>query len=342
MTRVPTLNNVLSLYAGCGGLDLGFQQAGYSIVWANERDPEAAGTYANLVGDIVVGDIGEVEIPTDPVDLIIGGPPCQGFSVGGSRDRNDPRNNEVWRFADIVCRLRPEAFLMENVPSLASTRDAKYRSLYRDVCRQYRANGYTVTAQILTASRVSDTPQMRGRLFLYGSLNGKRPTYRPRRGEPVTVRQALSELPRYGQPGNNTYTPAKIVPVKNPNLRPSPYSGHLFNGSGRIINVDRPSPTVVATGVGNRTHIVDQDNLDDPTVPNWVIQHHINLLAGYPNPTSVPDRLRRLTIEEIARLQGFPPSVQWVGDRTSIARQIGNAVPPPLAETVATTLSLLD
>jgi hypothetical protein len=110
-----------SLYSGAGGLDMAFGWAGVRPIWANEADTDAAASYRKNVGDhLVEGDLTQLELPLDlHPDLVIGGPPCQGFSVAGKMDPSDPRNQHVHRFLDVVHLLQPQGFVMENVKALA-------------------------------------------------------------------------------------------------------------------------------------------------------------------------------------------------------------------------------
>jgi DNA (cytosine-5)-methyltransferase 1 len=153
---------------------------------------------------------------------------------------------------------------------------------------------------------------------------------RPTHQTPATVRAVLADLPRAGSPGNSSVCPAQIVPAKKPVLRPSPYAGMLFNGTGRPLNLDAPAPTLPASMGGNRTPIIDQYDLEG-TAPSCIPTLHSQLLDPDRTEISVPSQLRRITVEEAASLQSFPADVGWVGPQTARYRQIGNAVPPKLA-----------
>lgn len=181
----------------------------------------------------------------------------------------------------------------------------------------------------------STTPQNRHRLFVVGTLNHTVPVYQMSDIPNISVREALTELPAYGKEGNDKFINTKIVPARNPTIRPSPFAGLLFNGSGRLLDVEVPAPTLVASGGGNRTPIIDQDNLEDPTIENWAFEYLRHLRAGNPPVQTAPERLRRLTVQETIQLQGFPPGLNWEGLPASVIRQVGNSVPPPLASTVA-------
>jgi DNA (cytosine-5)-methyltransferase 1 len=330
---------VLSLYAGAGGLDLGFAQAGFELAWANERDRHACRTYAhNLGAHIVEGDLLSVEIPSpsEGIDVVVGGPPCQGWSRMGRMDPDDPRSNHVHRFLDVVESVSPIAFVMENVANLAegprwqSVRDAL-------LVRARRQLGYTTEMMVLDASDYG-VPQARRRMFFVG-IRGARP-FRPRRtrARPRTVRATLAQLPAYGEPGNDTICRARVVPAHQPVMRPSAYMGGLlFNGSGRPLNLDAPARTLPASMGGNATPILDQLEFEEGAAP-WVVDYHHRLLSGGRTLRRAPERMRRITVEEAAALQSFPSSFKFFGPSGAQYRQIGNAVPPALARAVARTL----
>jgi DNA (cytosine-5)-methyltransferase 1 len=319
-------------------MDLGFKDAGFSPVWANDIDPAAVETYNKSLGHVAhAGDLaGFVDTLPSPgsIDLVIGGPPCQGFSVAGKMDPDDPRSRHVFNFLSVVKRLHPRAFAMENVKALAVNR--RWRQLLTGLRAEAERVGYRTQVLLLNASHYG-VPQARERMFLIGLLGGPQVDIHP---EPVTpdsppsVRDALDRLPRFGAPGNDTASTAKVTPAKKPVLRRSPFAGMLFNGQGRPMNLDRPAPTLPASMGGNRTPIVDQVQYELGG-DSWVVSYHKHLWAGGEPYDEVPERLRRLTVEEAAELQTFPQGMHWSGSQSAQFRQIGNAVPPVLAYHVA-------
>lgn len=334
MTR-PT---AISLYSGAGGLDLGFIEAGFDVLWANDADPFAVQTYnANISGHAVCGDVLEVLTPAVSPDVVIGGPPCQGFSVIGRMQSDDARSKHVFHFLEVVEQLRPRAFVMENVKALgANPRWAPLRTELRDRADKL---GYTTELMVLNAAHYG-VPQARERMFFVGVMDGDPPSapVPTTRDSPPTVREALALLPRVGEPGNNTITGARVVPSREPVMRPTAHRGSLlFNGSGRPLHLDRPAKTLPASMGGNATPIVDQEELDSGAEP-WVVGYHRHLAEGGAPYTSAPDRLRRLTVEECAVLQSFPVGFRFEGPRVAQYRQVGNAVPPRLAYAVASAL----
>ncbi|HEU5063659.1 MAG TPA: DNA cytosine methyltransferase [Solirubrobacterales bacterium] len=329
---------VASLYAGAGGLDQGFSSAGFKLLWAIDADPHAVSTYRENLGDhIVHGSLPEDAPPADlRPDLVIGGPPCQGFSVIGRMDPDDPRSRHVHHFLDMVERLEPRAFCMENVKALAI--NPRWSQVRKRLMRRARELEYQVELMVLNAADYG-VPQARERMFLVGVRGGSVLCPVPRtKGAPVTVREALSELPPVGEEGNCTLSTAKVVPAAKPVMRPSAHHGSLlFNGSGRPLALDAPAKTLPASMGGNATPIIDQDELAKGAEP-WVAEYHQGLLEGRKPRKRAPKRMRRITVEEAAALQKFPRGWKWMGPRGGRYRQVGNAVPPLLAEHVAIAL----
>jgi len=327
----------VSFFAGAGGLDRGFVEAGLKPLWANDSDPDAVKTYRENIGDhAVCGDIQETrkDIPGCRPDLVIGGPPCQGFSVAGRMRPDDPRSRHVWTFLELVQELQPQAFVMENVKSLAvNTRWAELTASLKAFSEGVA--GYTTDIWVLNASHYG-VPQARERMFMVGIRGGTpRKPQTTSKTTPPTVRSALEELPALGRPGNDSLCTARVTPALKPVLRRSPFAGMLFNGAGRPLNLDAPASTLPASMGGNRTPIVDQRELDGLATKNWAIGYHRRLMEGKEPLARIPARMRRLTVEETAALQTFPPGWEFSGRQSSRYRQIGNAVPPKLALAVA-------
>jgi DNA (cytosine-5)-methyltransferase 1 len=330
------IGTAISLYCGAGGLDLGFAAAGFEPIWANDIDPIAVATYNSIFDghSALDGDIREQALPGEgAADLVIGGPPCQGFSVAGKMNPDDPRSRHVWDFMRVVERVQPRAYCMENVKALAENR--RWKLLHRALIERGEELGYQVTPLVLNSSHYG-VPQARERMFLIGSRNGATAEVPATTAvAPPTVRDALALLPAHGEPGNETICPAKVTAARKPVLRRSPYAGMLFNGQGRPLNLDAPAPTLPATMGGNRTPIIDQEQLETDVDP-WVVGYHDRLWRERKRPLRrIPSRLRRLTVEEAAAIQTFPLGISWAGTLGQRFRQIGNAVPPTLAYHVA-------
>lgn len=329
----------VSLYSGAGGMDLGFAEAGFTPVWANDIDPFAVQTYNGIFTGhrAHAGDVLKQDLPDEgAARVVIGGPPCQGFSVAGRMNPDDPRSRHVWEFLEVVKRVKPEAFVMENVKALAVNR--RWSELLIRLREAAAVAGYSTELHLLNASHFG-VPQARERMFLVGTRAGTPLDLTPpTRFNPPTLRSVLKTLPRYGEAGNDAFCTARVTPARIPVLRRSPFAGMLFNGQGRPLNLDAPAPTLPASMGGNRTPIIDQAQLDDPSAGSWVVDYHRHLMAGGAPYDEIPARLRRLTVQEAAAIQTFPSAMAWRGTQSVQYRQIGNAVPPTLAYHVAVAL----
>jgi len=335
----------ISLFAGAGGMDVGAKNAGFEIVAASELDPHACNTYRSNHPETLLFE-GDIDLNIENfsqfngVDLVIGGPPCQGFSVAGKMDKNDPRSKLVFSFCRVVEMTNPKAFIMENVKSLGSLE--KFRDVRTEILRRMSNCGYQVTMNVLNAKDYG-VPQSRERVFFIGVKAGYQPVnnFEIFEKEAISLRKAIAHLGRAGSKTNPNVTKAKITLAEKPVLRKSPYAGMLFNGQGRPLNPDAWSSTLPASMGGNRTPIIDEEHLYD-NAPSWVESYHKNLMSG--KITSeykiAPSRLRRLTIDEASILQTFPSNYKFEGPQSKVFSQIGNAVPCKLAEVVVTAVKL--
>lgn len=315
----------LDLFAGAGGLSLGLQRAGFTVAAAIEQDRDAATTYAAAHPDVHVMRTSVEEVDFSPwrdgIDLLAGGPPCQPFSTGGKRlGKSDPRD-AMPAMLDAIRIVRPRAVLIENVAGLAS---AKRRPYFLWLLAALEAQGYSVASRVLDATEYG-VPQHRRRLLIVGLRRGSfvvpTPTHGPGRGRGlVTVEMALRDV----DPGSPN--PSPVVYAKRPHVRPSLHSGLLFNGSGRPLDLHAPSPTILAIAGGNKTHFVDTRGVAE--------RYHRHLLGGGRPRAGRVGGAVRLTLAQSAALQSFPPDMTWAGRRTVRFRQVGNAVPPLLAEAV--------
>jgi DNA (cytosine-5)-methyltransferase 1 len=221
--------------------------------------------------------------------------------------------------------VRPAAFVAENVAGLASaTRHADLEQLL-GCARDLR---FHVVARVVNAADYG-VAQNRRRLVIVGLRDRPfripPPTHGTGRRPPRPAGTVLS-ADGFGVPNRSVVTYAR-----QPDLRPGPYDGHLFNGGGRPIDLSRPAPTLLASMGGNKTPWVDTLGV--------VPRYHAHLRAGGPARDGIVTGARRITVEEAACLQTFPGTVQFVGSRASCYRQVGNAVPPRLAEVFARSLA---
>lgn len=328
----------VSLFSGAGGMDLGFARAGFDIVWANDFNRAACDTHAlNFPRTHVhCGSIMDVDYVNDipECELVFGGPPCQGFSVAGKMDPDDPRSKLVFEFQKVVAAKHPRYFVMENVAALA--RLEKFASVRNALLTEYARLGYRVEYRVLN-SQEYNTPQRRERMIMIGTLDrdGEMPFPRPRR-QRISSRQAIQGLGPAGQGANQGVCAATITMAQHPVMRASPYAGMLFNGMGRPIDLERPCQTLPASMGGNKTPFIDTDLLANPNAPDWLsATHHALMNGANPNDFVVPPQLRRITVSEAAALQGFPRDFQFCGSQCDKYKQIGNSVPPPFAYCIA-------
>jgi len=322
-----------SLFSGGGGMDIGFHHAGFEIVFANDIDPESCKTYEKNIGPIICCDIADVKASDIPdCDVIFGGPPCQGFSIAGKMDPDDPRSQMIWEFLRVIKEKKPMMFVMENVASLLQLE--KFKDIRNKLIDGFTEAGYELECRVLNAKDYR-VPQSRKRTIIIGSLCGHI-NFPPIEKVVPTVRDAIGEMGEPGRKMNYGVCKAKITVAKKPVLRSSPYAGMLFNGSGRPLDLDAPAPTITASTGGNKTHIVDQNMLLDREAFDWVSDYHEKLQQGNTSKgVEVPDHLRRLTVAECACLQTFPYNFEFYGSQSSVYHQIGNAVPPQLAWCIA-------
>jgi DNA (cytosine-5)-methyltransferase 1 len=322
---------VLDVFAGAGGLSLGFAAAGYQIVAAVEHDRDACETFAKAHPDVEVFEVDIDEAPVGAmasgIDVVIGGPPCQPWSSGGKQlGARDPRDG--WpAFLRVLATVQPAAFVAENVAGFAS---ARRRSHLDALVAQLSALGFDVQWRVLDAADYG-VPQRRRRLFIVGTRRAgfafPGPTHGVASTDAVAWRAAgyLLSAPPHGTPNTSAVTYARL-----PDLRPDPYHGHVYNGGGRPIDLERPAPTLLASMGGNKTPWIDGGLV--------VEEYHAHLRAGGAPRVGVVPGARRITVEEAARLQTFPDGMHFAGSRSSAYCQIGNAVPPLLATAIATAL----
>lgn len=328
-TYVPT---IVSIFSGCGGLDLGFHMEGYETVWANDFDKSAADTYRANLGDVIkLGDITQIDPYTDTsipdCDLVLGGFPCQDFSVIWKQPGLDGKRGGLFRhFAEFVDAKKPKAFVAENVKGLITANNGRaIETIIRDF--ENIAPGYVVKPHLYNFADYG-VPQYRERILIVGiridtgfDFAHPLPTHGPAAGVPYyTAGEALEgvEDVLYNnemiQVKERTRKMLEMIPEGGnykdiPEDSPYHVNGR-FSVIYRRINRNEPSRTILAAGGGG----------------TW--GYH------YPEP-------RPLTNRERARLQSFPDDFVFEGSITEVRRQIGNAVPPEGVRTLARRLKPL-
>jgi len=332
---------VLDLFSGCGGLSYGFMQAGFGIVGAIDNWKDALDTFEkNHAGSVVklvdLGNFDKADLKQfGEVDVVIGGPPCQGFSISGKRDPNDPRNKLYRGFVKIVEELKPKAFVMENVPNLVSTESGKIKDM---IIQNFNDLGYEVKYKVLLASDYG-VPQNRRRVIFVGTRGDN--LFRFPEGkhkdkeDKVTCSMALSDLPEHSVEDETMYMISAACP----------YQRQMRKNSNKIFNHETTNHEKKT--IDTISLVPDGGNYKD-LPPHLRNTRKVNIAWTRYNsqkPSLTIDTGHRHhfhykwnrvpTVRESARLQSFPDDFIFLGSKTSQYRQVGNAVPPYLAEAIA-------
>ena len=319
-------HTVIDLFAGCGGMSVGLQKAGFENLLAVEWDSSCCETFkANISPRIIQCAIQEIE--TFPkCDLLVGGPPCQGFSNLGERVPNDPRR-QLWRhFLRAVRDAQPLIFVMENVPPLLKSAE------YEEICKEARKLGYEIEGRVLNAANYG-TPQVRKRVFIIASKIGQptfpEPTYRnpdsplnfESRNLPPwrTVRDAIGDLPPVPDE-QNWHIGRNPTPLSLRRYRCIPSGGNRWDLPEEIM------PPCWKRKIEGGTDLFGR---------LWWNRPSVTIRTEFYKPEKGrylhPEENRPITHREAARLQGFDDKFQFQGKKIEVGIQIGNAVPPPLA-----------
>lgn len=321
---------LISLFSGAGGLDLGFQKAGYEIVAANEFDKTIWETYQNNhETDLIKGDICEIPSSKFPeCDGIIGGPPCQSWSEAGSlKGINDPRGQLFYQYIRILNDKKPKFFLAENVKGMMAQRHNK---AVRNIVSQFEDAGYDVFIHLLNASDYG-VPQDRKRVFYVGFRKdlGIRFELPPKPYEyKLTFRDAIYDLKDNAIPAlDKNKTNGENCLFTNHEYFIGAYSP-IFMSRNRVRGWDEQAFTVQASGRQCQLH---------PQAPK-MIKKGKNKQIFEPGKE---DLYRRLSVRECARIQGFPDDFKFYYTNLNDAyKMIGNAVPVNLAYEMAKAIKL--
>lgn len=326
---------VIELFAGCGGMALGFKKAKYRTVLANEWDGAACDTLrANITDRVAQCAIEDIE-QFPKADVVAGGPPCQGFSNLGERLPYDPRR-QMWRhFMRAVEQSSAKAFVMENVPPLLKSQE------FVEIKRIAEALGFNITARVLNAADYG-VPQTRKRAIIIG-LKDAVPTHpEPTHIDPTrrdlitaslkpwcTVRDAIGDLPR--KPTEENWHIGR-----NPTQMSLERYKHIPPGGNRFDLPPHLTPGCWIRKTKGGTDLMGRLWWDRPSV---------TIRTEFYKPEKGrylhPEAHRPITHREAARLQGFPDTFKLCGKRIQVGVQIGNAVPPPLAYVLAMHLRKL-
>lgn len=302
---------ILSLFSGAGGLDLGFKQAGFECVWANEYDKTIWQTYEHNHSDTHLEKTSIVDIKNFPdCDGIIGGPPCQSWSVAGSsRGIQDPRGKLFFEFIRVLNNRKPLFFLAENVPGILN-----HKVAFNAIKSIFQESGYALSVSTLNASDYG-VPQDRKRVFFIG-INKKlnKEFIFPEKEGKSTLKEALEGLP---------------VPVGTTNESTGSNNEYMLGGfssiymsRNRVRDWDDVSFTIQATARHIPIH-PSADKMVFVSKDKWVFSGDV----------------RRLSVRECARIQTFPDDFSFVYDKiVNGYKMVGNAVPVLLAKILATQI----
>lgn len=335
----------IDIFSGAGGLSLGAMAAGINIPIAIEKDPNAAKTFKRNHPDtkVITKDIIDVDIESLDVKnpfIVFGGPPCQGFSLSNSKTRNqDNKNNKLYfEFVRFIKELKPQWFLFENVEGILSFNKGE---TVKEIKRNFEELGYKVNYKILSASDYG-VPQERNRFILIGNSEGIEFDFPEKKDELISVSEAISDLPDLVNGQKEDKLPYKDTQ--------SAYARQMRNGSREAKQnfVSRNNELVL-----ERYKFI-KPGQNWKAIPDHLMQNYKNKNNCHsgiykrldPNKPSVvisnyrknmlihPEQNRGLSVREAARIQSFPDNFIFEGSLMHIQQQIGNAVPPMLAEVV--------
>lgn len=336
--------NCIDLFCGCGGLSLGFEKAGINVLVGIDAWQDAITTFnynhknsKGICADLSTLEPSEIEkgLNGKSVDLIIGGPPCQGFSVAGKRIVDDVRNKLYKNFVRFVEYYKPKAFMMENVPNILSIGGGIVRD---SIVKDFSDLGYKVVYKVLTASNYG-TPQNRRRAVFVGFKDGKEFIFPQQTVEQlVTSYEALSDLPENSLEDGSDYPMTtncdyqKLMRCNSSKIYNHQITEHS-DKTKKIIalvpdggNYKNLPPELQQT---RKVHIA-WTRLNSQK-PSFTIdtghRHHFHYKWN-----------RIPTVRESARIQSFPDDFIFLGTKTSQYKQVGNAVPPLMAEAIAKKL----
>jgi DNA (cytosine-5)-methyltransferase 1 len=319
--------DVLSLFSGCGGLDLGFHQAGFNIIWANEYDKSIWDTYEfnhpqTKLDRRDIRIIKSSEIP-DGIG-IIGGPPCQSWSeAGAGRGINDSRGQLFYEYIRIIRDKKPLFFLAENVSGILAE---KHTHAFTNILHQFKEAGYEISCQLLNAKNFN-VPQDRKRIIIVGYREDLGGCFEFPQGSPkiLTLKDAIYDLSHLEPTQVKGDSSLKNPKVPNHEYMDSSFSS-IYMSRNRVRSWNEPSFTIQAGGrhapihpQANKMIWLEKDK--------WMFD------------TKSPKPYRRLSVRECARIQTFPDNfILKYSNITDGYKMVGNAVPVNLARILATKI----
>ena len=340
---------MIDLFAGVGGLSLGFERAGFKVVLANEHDPSIAEAYVRnrQEPNMIVADIRKLPIHETfggykgKVTVVVGGPPCQGYSQKGRRKTIHDERNFLFRyFVDVVRETEPEYFVMENVPGLLLSEGGYFK---RELFSLFHEIGYTVHADILCAADYG-VPQDRRRAFIIGKRgNGNSVVMPEKKSGKTTVWDAISDL-NYLNSGEGTEIQKYAFPAQSAyqlTIRKDSdaLTGHVSTNHSKTA-LERMA---MIPPKGGKEYLPPEHLTKSIYSGTWARMDADDVSATittrFDTPSSGrfthPYLNRAITVREAARIQSFPDTFRFYGTKSSQMKQVGNAVPPLLAQAVA-------
>ena len=323
--------NIISLFSGAGGLDLGFKKARFHISIANEFDKSIWNTFEKNHSDtkLIKGDIRDItdnEFPNE-IDGIIGGPPCQSWSEAGTlKGIEDPRGQLFYEYIRILKTKKPKFFLAENVSGMLANRHSQ---AVGNIINLFEECGYDVTIDLVNAADYG-VAQDRKRVFYIGFRKDLKKKFRfpepttPKKEDKLTFKNIIWDLKKSAIPAleKNKPNPKEVLKALNHEYFVGTYST-IFMSRNRVRAWDEQAFTVQASGRQSQLH---------PQAPKMVKfdKNDCRFVEGK------EDLYRRLTVREAARVQGFPDDFEFIYDKVDTGyKMIGNAVPVELARIVA-------
>jgi DNA (cytosine-5)-methyltransferase 1 len=350
----------IDLFCGAGGMSLGFEQAGFDVISAVDVDPVHAAVHSfnfplcNTICDDISNISGNIISKGNQVDVVIGGPPCQGFSMIGKRDINDPRNDMLHQFVRMVNEIRPRYFVMENVAGLTI---GKTKNILENVIFNFKKIGYNVlNPYMILDSKYYGVPQSRKRLFIIGYKFGHvAPFYPPPKHLAVSVSDAISDLPNIDE-----FKELELSDSLSYKIYPNSHYAKLLHGDiidstdfsyQRIWNRD------ILTGCLRTNHTIISVNRFKNTLPGMVepISRFLKLdfnglcntlragtdksKGAFTSPRPIHPRDNRcISVREAQRLHSYPDWFRMHCTKWHGFREVGNSVPPLLARSVASQI----
>lgn len=339
---------IIDLFAGVGGLSLGFEMAGFNVVVANEYDVSIANAYVRnrKNANMIVADITSLDIEATfgkhrgQIDVIIGGPPCQGFSQKGQRKSVlDERNYLFKYYYKVVQCVRPQYFVMENVPNLLTTEHEYFKNEIYDLFKEI---GYTLNSDVLNAVDYG-VPQNRCRTCIIGFYGNHRVAMPEKHTEKVTIWDAISDLAflSSGEGQEVQEYPNQPQTVYQKCLRGNidVLHNHIATKHSRI-TLER---LAMIPPKGGKENLPAEHLTKSIYSGTWTRmrkgEQSVTITTRFDTPSSGkfthPYLDRAITVREAARIQSFPDSFVFYGNRSSQMKQVGNAVPPLLAYAIA-------